>query len=120
MPQVASLLTLLDTLKRNYNIPVANFIGHGDIAPTRKNDPNVTFPWKLLAESGYGVWYSDTTNVVVPADFNTMQALRIVGYDVRDTSAAILAFRRHYLADTTRLLNEGDKKILYDIMQKSY
>src|SRR6185503_11700756 len=37
--QINSLLTVLDTLKKRYNIPEANFIGHADIAPTRKNDP---------------------------------------------------------------------------------
>ncbi len=41
--QINSLLTVLDTLKLKYAIPAANFIGHADIAPTRKNDPNVTF-----------------------------------------------------------------------------
>jgi N-acetylmuramoyl-L-alanine amidase len=34
--QMKSLLLLLTQLKRSYNIPVANFIGHGDIAPPRK------------------------------------------------------------------------------------
>jgi N-acetylmuramoyl-L-alanine amidase len=31
-----SLLQLLDRLKRAYNIPQANFIGHADVAPGRK------------------------------------------------------------------------------------
>ncbi|MEO6812787.1 MAG: N-acetylmuramoyl-L-alanine amidase, partial [Ginsengibacter sp.] len=34
--QINSLLTVLDTLKRKYYIPTANFIGHSDIAPSRK------------------------------------------------------------------------------------
>src|SRR5690242_3795394 len=42
--QINSLLHVLASLKRKFNIPTANFIGHGDIAPTRKNDPNVYFP----------------------------------------------------------------------------
>src|SRR6476660_4515242 len=83
--QVNSLLHVLTTLKAKYNIPAANFIGHADIAPTRKNDPNVYFPWKLLAEKGFGIWYSDTTSVIVPESFNTLNALRIIGYDIRDT-----------------------------------
>lgn len=56
-PQIKSLLAVLKYLKKTYNIPAANFIGHADIAPTRKNDPNVTFPWKRLADSGFGLWY---------------------------------------------------------------
>src|SRR5205809_156489 len=39
-PQINSLLQLLDRLKRAYNIPTANFVGHADIAPGRKVDPN--------------------------------------------------------------------------------
>ncbi|WP_299390558.1 N-acetylmuramoyl-L-alanine amidase [uncultured Gelidibacter sp.] len=57
--QIESLLELLKDLKEKYKIPTANFIGHADIAPTRKSDPNKTFPWKKLAEEGFGLWYDD-------------------------------------------------------------
>ncbi|HEX8326123.1 MAG TPA: N-acetylmuramoyl-L-alanine amidase [Hymenobacter sp.] len=56
-PQIASLLQVLKNLKKAYNIPVANFIGHSDIAPSRKNDPSAFFPWQRLASSGFGLWY---------------------------------------------------------------
>jgi N-acetylmuramoyl-L-alanine amidase len=69
--QIASLLQLLQNLKKAYTIPVANFIGHSDIAPTRKVDPNVHFPWKRLADEGFGHWWSDTTGVIVPQGFIT-------------------------------------------------
>ena len=117
-PQIQNLLVLLDTLKKRYTIPAANFIGHGDIAPTRKNDPNVNFPWKQLSERGFGLWYNDTTGIAVPEHFNYLQALRIVGYDLKDTSAAIIAFKRHFVQDTTSGLREPDKKILYSISKK--
>ncbi|WP_034920398.1 N-acetylmuramoyl-L-alanine amidase [Gillisia sp. CAL575] len=57
--QIQSLLELLKDLKEKYKIPTANFIGHSDIAPTRKNDPNKTFPWKELAKEGFGLWYDE-------------------------------------------------------------
>lgn len=57
--QIQSLMELLKDLKEKYNIPTANFIGHADIAPTRKNDPNRTFPWEELAKEGYGLWYDE-------------------------------------------------------------
>jgi len=117
--QINSLLHVLSSLKTKYNIPVANFIGHGDIAPTRKNDPNVTFPWKLLAEKGFGIWYSDTTNVMIPENFNSVEALRIIGYDIKDSSAAVLAFKRHFEQDTTNILNDADKKVLYSVYKAS-
>src|SRR5215207_746112 len=66
--QINSLLLLLGNLKRAHGIPSANFIGHADIAPTRKVDPNVHFPWKRLADQGFGLWWNDTTGVEVPAD----------------------------------------------------
>jgi N-acetylmuramoyl-L-alanine amidase len=117
--QVNSLLRLLDTLKHKYAIPVANFIGHSDIAPSRKVDPNITFPWKRLSEKGFGLWYSDTTRVTVPENFDHLQALRIIGYDVKDSTAAKLAFKRHFLQDTSSVLTDTDKKVLWDVMRKS-
>jgi N-acetylmuramoyl-L-alanine amidase len=116
--QVNSLLILLDRLKKAYSIPSSNFIGHGDIAPTRKNDPNWRFPWKLLAEKGFGYWFDDATNVELPANFNHLQALRIVGYDIKDTNAAIVGFKRHWLQDTTRGLSTEQLKVLYQLSKK--
>ncbi|PRY16475.1 N-acetylmuramoyl-L-alanine amidase [Pontibacter ummariensis] len=57
--QIASLLKVLAKLKKDHGIPTANFIGHADIAPERKVDPNPTFPWKKLAENGFGLWYDE-------------------------------------------------------------
>ncbi len=117
--QINSLLSLLGTLKASYNIPAANFIGHADIAPTRKNDPSVLFPWKTLADKGFGVWWDDTTNVAVPIEFSHMQALRIVGYDVRDSSATFKAFKRHFIPlDTAMGLTEDNRKVLYGLYRK--
>ena len=118
-PQVASLLQVLDTLKRKYTIPAANFIGHADIAPTRKVDPNIYFPWKTLADHGYGLWYGDTTSVTVPENFSTTNALRIIGYDVKDSTSAIKAFKRHFLQDSSAIINDAEKKVLLDLMKKS-
>jgi N-acetylmuramoyl-L-alanine amidase len=95
--QIKSLLILLDTLKAIYKIPQENFIGHGDIAPGRKVDPNWRFPWKLLADHGFGNWYGDTATVVIPPGFNNYQALRIIGYNIKDTISAVAAFRRHWM-----------------------
>ena len=118
--QINSLLSLLASLKKAYSIPTANFIGHQDIAPGRKVDPNVYFPWQKLADSGFGVWWNDTTNVSVPPDFNALQALRIVGYDLKDTVAVIQTFKRKYeqLENKEVILTDGDKKILFTLYRK--
>ena len=118
--QINSLLTVLATLKKSYNIPTANFIGHADIAPTRKNDPNVKFPWQLLSQNGYGLWYDDTTNVTIPENFNCLEALRIIGYSIKDSAAAIQAFKRHFeMQDSSRSFTNEDEKIVYNLMIKS-
>ena len=117
-PQINSLLQLLDRLKRAYSIPTANFIGHADIAPGRKVDPNKYFPWQELAENGFGFWY-DTTGVQVPVDFNPIQALRIIGYDIKKPEAAIQSFKIHFEQDdSTKVINDDDKKILFDLENK--
>jgi N-acetylmuramoyl-L-alanine amidase len=116
--QINSLLQLLDRLKRAYSIPATNFIGHSDIAPGRKVDPNRYFPWKKLADNGFGLWY-DTVGVKVPDNFNAMQALRIVGYDIKNPPAAIYSFKLHFVQnDSTKVINDEDKKILFDLEKK--
>jgi N-acetylmuramoyl-L-alanine amidase len=117
-PQMNSLLQLLTHLKKAYSIPTANFIGHADIAPTRKDDPSVYFDWKRLADNGFGHWYSDTTDDL-PADFNPSMALRLIGYDMRDTTAVQTVFKRKYLKKVDfRPLTESDKKVLWQVARK--
>ncbi|HEY4108152.1 N-acetylmuramoyl-L-alanine amidase [Puia sp.] len=116
--QINSLLHLLTRLKKSYNIPAANFIGHGDIAPTRKDDPSSFFPWRNLADSGFGLWYTDTTSITLPQDFNSLTALRLIGYDVRDSSAAAMAFKRHFEQDTTRIWGLPEEKVLYSLYRQ--
>lgn len=116
--QINSLLGLLGRLKKAYTIPTANFMGHADIAPGRKVDPNRFFPWQKLAQQGYGLWY-DTTSVMVPEDFNPVLALRVIGYDIKNEKNAIQSYKIHFSpADTTKVINEADRKILYDLMKK--
>lgn len=117
-PQMNSLLLVLKKLKRENNIPAANFIGHSDIAPKRKVDPNKYFNWQLLAQNGFGNWY-DTANVKLPDNFNALQSLRIIGYDTKDSVAAIKAFKLHFVQqDSIPEISEADKKIIYELSKK--
>ncbi|MEN5195375.1 N-acetylmuramoyl-L-alanine amidase [Sphingobacterium sp. PCS056] len=116
--QINALTELLSYLKVKYNIPQANFIGHMDLAPTRKNDPS-RFPWKTLADKGFGYWYDEYLETP-PIDFNPKLALRIIGYDVKNLDAAIKAFKQHYIQSNANvaILKDNDLKILYSIYKK--
>jgi len=119
-PQINALLVLLDTLKKNYNIPSANFIAHADIAPRRKDDPSVFFPWKQLADRGFGLWQdSIISERNVDSSFKPMEALRLIGYDTKDSTAAIIAFKRHFMQkDGSKILDEADKRTLNNLYRK--
>lgn len=116
--QVQALVQLLSYLKKTYNIPQANFIGHMDYAPTRKNDPS-RFPWKTLADQGFGYWYDEPLEEV-PLGFDVKLALRIIGFDVKNLDAAIKGFKYHYIQENPNVatLNEQELRILYAIFKK--
>ncbi len=116
--QISSLLVLLAQLKKNYNIPQANFIGHQDFAPKRKPDPGPLFPWKTLALHGFGFW-SDDVLELAPDGFDYTIALKLMGYDTSDTKAAVVAFKRHFIqTDISPTLTQLDLNVLYNVYQK--
>ena len=115
--QINSLLKLLAQLKNKYQIPVDHFIGHSDIAPRRKVDPNINFPWKTLANLGYGIWFEPDSNYRLPSGLSIKQALSLVGYETKDSIAAILAFKRHFRQDSSRLMNQADSSVLSQLIQ---
>ncbi|TYR37383.1 N-acetylmuramoyl-L-alanine amidase [Sphingobacterium phlebotomi] len=116
--QINALISLLHYLKETYKIPQANFIGHMDVSPGRKIDPS-RFPWKKLADQGFGFWYDDHLETP-PEGFDPKLALRIIGYNITNLDAAIKAFKVHYIQEetTTAVLNAEELKILYSIFKK--
>ena len=116
--QISSLLALLTHLKKAYNIPASNFIGHQDIAPGRKPDPGPLFPWATLAAHGFGYW-SDDVLELAPDTFDPQTALRLIGYDTRNFPAAIVAFKRHFIqTDQAPQLTQLDLNVLYNVYRK--
>lgn len=117
--QINSLLRLLGRLKKDYAIPASHFIGHSDIAPGRKVDPSRYFPWQQLAVNGYGMWYGDTTAIQVPETFKPLQTLKLIGYNTKDSISAVSAFKLHFVPnDSTRMLTDGDKKIMISLLEQ--
>jgi len=111
-------LALLTKLKKDYNIPAQNIIGHSDIAPTRKKDPSALFPWKLLAINGFGIWPDDVLEPA-PADFNVEQGLRIIGFSTKNLPSAIMAFKLHYIqTEVDAVLDQKTINTIYNIYKK--
>ncbi len=117
--QITALLQILGSLRDSFAIPQQNFIGHADIAPTRKTDPSVFFPWKTLAGQGFGRWYADTSNLTIPSSFDPLFALRIIGYDISKPNGAYQAFRIHFLStEGEQPLRPAEQKVLYAVMRE--
>lgn len=112
--QIDALLVLLGDIVERNGIQPHLVVAHGDVAPTKKDDPSVLFPWPRLAEAGFGLWPREI-RVAPPPGFDPWAALRLVGYDLRDPGAALAAFHRHYRASDARDWLPGDDAILYDL-----
>jgi N-acetyl-anhydromuramyl-L-alanine amidase AmpD len=115
--EIDALIRLLDDLCTRLGIPRTQVIGHADFAPTRKRDPGFRFPWKQLADAGFGAWPQGTL-VEPPPGFDPWLALRLLGYpldqdDTPDHAATVRAFHRHFRGDENDVLDAQDARILY-------
>jgi N-acetylmuramoyl-L-alanine amidase len=116
--QIDALLALLSDLKERYAIPTANFLGHGDVAPWRKTDPGRRFPWRRLAQHGFGLW-CDPPYPPAPPGLDTWLLLGALGYDVSRPHAAVAAFKRHFVPhDASEEMTEEDRALLHCLVQK--
>lgn len=116
--QISALLALLTDIQTRYSIPKANVLGHADVAPRRKTDPSRYFPWKTLAEHGFGLW-CDPPYAQRPVPFDDALELQALGYDVSDVEAAIGAFKLHFLPDeSSRVMSDHDRTLLHCLTQE--
>lgn len=113
--QIGALLALLADLRERYRIPAPNFLGHADVAPRRKVDPSRHFPWRLLAQHGFGLWCDKAE--AAPPGFDPVGALAALGYDMADPGAAIRAFKLRYApSDPAPELSERDRGLLFCLL----
>ena len=116
-PQIAKLIALLADLKERYAIPAANFLGHVDVAPRRKMDPGRQFPWRRLAQLGYGIW-CDAPYPAAPSGDDAL-LLAALGYDTSDLDAAIVAFKTHFAPDDDAPeMNDANRALAYCLIGK--
>lgn len=91
--QITALLGLLENLCDRHPIDIRRIIGHSDIAPERKNDPGELFPWRTLAEQGFGVW--PEVAEMIMGDVHPY--LLRIGYDpLARPEAMVSAFNQHW------------------------
>lgn len=95
--QIAALLPLLADIIGRHEIPLANVVGHSDVAPARKLDPGELFPWARLA------WHrlalarpKPAMRLVFDNEGAFFLALERWGYDITDGPAAVRAFQRRW------------------------
>ncbi|MDZ7628045.1 MAG: N-acetylmuramoyl-L-alanine amidase [Parvularculaceae bacterium] len=96
--QIDMVVALVKDIRARHNVPIANVVGHSDVAPQRKEDPGELFPWKRLAEEGLaiGPYEGDPDPSISYEDALSM--LRAIGYDAPDKAhaAALVAFQRRF------------------------
>ena len=95
--QIAALIELCHgILARHPAIVPRNVVGHSDIAPRRKIDPGLRFPWARLAACGIGLWPRAGAR---PLEGDMQTALQRFGYppavDVT-TADIVAAFQRRF------------------------
>ena len=132
--QIAAVTALCRSILTRHQIPPDRILAHSDVAPSRKQDPGEKFPWKLLYESGVGLWVEPAPindwTALVPGDKGEevsalQRSFAEYGYGIEatgeydiPTKEVVIAFQRHFrqaqvdgLADTStretlrRLLN---------------
>ena len=94
--QIRSAISLARQIIRHYQIPPYNIVAHSDIAPNRKADPGMAFPWKTFAQKKVGLWY-DLRDADKITENDIAVLLQRIGYDTTDLSAAAYAFCRRFV-----------------------
>jgi N-acetylmuramoyl-L-alanine amidase len=80
--QIAALIALCrEIIARHPAIAARNVVGHSDIAPKRKIDPGLRFPWATLAQAGVGLW---PRIGAAPIEGDLQAALQRFGYPPLD------------------------------------
>jgi len=117
LAQIEALMRLLSDLKARYRIPTENFLAHADVAPGRKVDPSAWFPWRRLAQGGFGLW-CDPPWAPAPENFDGEMALQALGYDMSRRDAAVRAFKLRFVP--TRIdaeLTADDWDLIHCLLQ---
>lgn len=106
-PQINSLVCLVKHLQEKYMILSHNILGHSDIAPMRKIDPGIYFPWEKLNKNKIGLWVKDricNKSLDIDKYKLLLNNLKKIGYpgtklsnDNLNNKMIINSFHRHFI-----------------------
>ena len=110
--QIFSLIKLSKYLIRKYKIKTSNFLGHSDIAPSRKIDPGEKFPWKYLSKRKIGHWHN----------LNNQKLLKDRSVDISNLKKIIFIKNLYEIGYTDNIkINKKKRfKILTSAFQRRY
>jgi N-acetylmuramoyl-L-alanine amidase len=111
--QIAAVIALCRSIFTRHRIVPERVLAHSDVAPARKQDPGEKFPWRLLHDSGIGLWVRPAPltsggRIFVLGDRDPevdllQTSLRTFGYGLEksgsydaETMAVVAAFQRHF------------------------
>jgi len=95
--QMEALIPLLAAILRRHDIPLANVVGHSDVAPARKEDPGELFEWETLARYKLALpTPKPRISLIYDEPGAFFLALERWGYDIADGRAALRAFQRRW------------------------
>ena len=118
--QMAALVELCHgIIARHPAIVPRNVVGHSDIAPKRKIDPGLRFPWAKLAAHGVGLWPSSDARRL---EGDVQMALQRFGYPpaVDITTGDIVAtFQRRFRpAKVDGIADSETRALLADLLDQ--
>ena len=94
--QIAALLSICTEIRVRHGILPHRIVGHSDVAPARKQDPGELFPWKYMAQQGFGLWPKPNQKAAPVTAMEAAFLLAEIGYDITDLPATLAAFQRRY------------------------
>lgn len=119
--QIQSLINLSKDIMKRYDIRPDMVIGHLDIAPGRKQDPYLNFPWERLAKEGIGLTCSteEVKKTRLPKGFDWKRTLEDLGYNPNILNKSLASFRiKHFKSLEEGLPTLKEKKYMYCLVEK--
>jgi N-acetylmuramoyl-L-alanine amidase len=99
--QMQAVLELCRDIKGRHALAADAFLAHSDIAPLRKEDPGELLDWKMLSQSGIGLWPRTEVDEQKAMEIDEAHdLLERFGYagsqSPADLKKTLIAFQRRY------------------------